>query len=393
LQTLPSASSLLPLLILVAGMAAAQVASPSLKRQAGPFEVTLRLPEGGLYARDEMEIEVHIADRTRPDPLTEFAPVIRATVHAAIDMPEMPSMPVYREQAHAEGVPGDYGVHPTFAHGGAYRLRLQVEPPLGVGQGKFDVEFSLPVADSAEGRKRKAATPPRYTIECVATPRKPKAGEEAELRFVIRDRDRPPKAIVDGFEVVHEALFHLILVRADLAHFAHEHPLQQPDGSFVLRYRFPAGGDFRLFADVAPKGAGSQILFSRLAVAGPKDGGAAGGGHANQQEGLQISTEDRKYPPAKSVKIGFRIVDRATGAPARDLEPYLGVPGHLLMVHEDGMTFVHSHPADEIATSEGGIEFLARFPKAGRYRAWMQGKRAGKVFTAEFVLHAAEGSE
>jgi hypothetical protein len=391
----PFASSVLPLLMLMlmAGMAAAQVASPSssLKRQSGPYEITLRLPEGGLYARDEMEIEVHIADRTRPDPLTEFAPVIRATVHAAIDMPEMPSMPVYREQAHAEGVPGDYGVHPTFAHGGAYRLRLEIEPPPGAGHQKFDVEFSLSVADAGDGRKRKAALPPRFTIECVAMPRKPKAGEEAELRFVIRDRDRPPKAIVTGFEVVHEALFHLILVRADLSYFAHEHPLQQPDGSFVLRYRFPAGGDFRLFADVAPKGAGSQILFSKLAVAGPKDVGTAG--PANQLEGLRISTETRKYPPRKSVTIGFRILDGATGAPAGDLEPYLGVAGHLLMVHEDGMTFVHSHPVNEAAARDGRIEFLARFPKPGRYRAWMQGKRAGKVFTAEFSLDAAEGSE
>jgi hypothetical protein len=62
---------------------------------------------------------------------------------------------------------------------------------------------------------------------------------------------------------------HLIAVRRDLAHFAHEHPAQ--DGSdFRLRFTFPSGGDYRVFADVAPKGAGSQILMAKLKVGGPE---------------------------------------------------------------------------------------------------------------------------
>jgi hypothetical protein len=32
--------------------------------------------------------------------------------------------------AHAEGTPGDYGFHPTFAHGGEFRLRLAIHPPV-----------------------------------------------------------------------------------------------------------------------------------------------------------------------------------------------------------------------------------------------------------------------
>ena len=33
------------------------------------FEITLRLPPGGLYAREEMQIEFRVEDTTRPDPL------------------------------------------------------------------------------------------------------------------------------------------------------------------------------------------------------------------------------------------------------------------------------------------------------------------------------------
>ena len=70
-------------------------------------------------------------------------------------MPEMPGMPKFTETAHAEGVPGDYGIHPTFAHGGAYRLKLTIHPPAAEA---FTVEFPLEVLDASE---RSASPRPR----------------------------------------------------------------------------------------------------------------------------------------------------------------------------------------------------------------------------------------
>ena len=49
---------------------------------SGRFQVTLRLPADGLYAREEMQIEFRVQDTSRPDPLTDFAPVIRAAPEA-----------------------------------------------------------------------------------------------------------------------------------------------------------------------------------------------------------------------------------------------------------------------------------------------------------------------
>ena len=40
------------------------------------------------------------------------------------------------------------------------------------------------------------------------------------------------------------------------------------DGKFTLEYTFPTGGEYHLFADVAPKGAGSQILMHPIRVNG-----------------------------------------------------------------------------------------------------------------------------
>jgi hypothetical protein len=328
---------------------------------AGRYQVTLRLPPGGLFAREEMEIEFRVEDTSRPDPLGGFAAVIRAAPEATIEMPEMPKMPKFSETAHAEGVPGDYGIHPTFGHGGEYRLTLRVHPP---GGETFEQAFPLAVGDA----KPKPA-PPRYSLELVTQPKRPKAGDAVELRLVVRDREQ---GTVQAFETVHEKLMHLVIVRKDLGQFAHEHPEIQPGGAFTLRYTFPAGGEYHVFADVAPRGAGGQIVMAKLRIAGAEG------------EIFDI----RKGTPAMDGLPSRKTIPLAFAVPA-DTEPYLGAAGHLMLVHEDGESFVHSHPADD-APAGGQLRFLARLPKAGLYRGWLQVKRGGKVETKEILLRAEE---
>ena len=56
------------------------------------------------------------------------------------------------------------------------------------------------------------------------------------------------------------------------------------------------------------------------------------------------------------------------------------------MVSQDGLTFVHAHPDEDL--SPGSVTFLARVPKPGLYRAWAQFQRNGIVRTASFVIKA-----
>ena len=229
-------------------LACAAFAADPPRRTSGKYAVTLRIPEGGLFAAEEMEIEFRVEDTSRPDPVSGFAPVIRAAPSATIEMPSMPGMPRFHAAAHLEGVPGDYGIHPTFAHGGEYRLRIEVHPPTGE---VFSVEFPLEVADASQAAGRKPL-PPRFRLEVTA--KNPRAGQPVELQLQLRDREN---GIVRDFETVHEALMHLVIVRRDLTHFAHEHPVAGTDGTFRLTRTFSAAGDYRLFADTAPRGAGS----------------------------------------------------------------------------------------------------------------------------------------
>jgi hypothetical protein len=344
---------------------------------AGKYQVTLRLPPDGLFAREENEIEMRIADSSRPDPLLGASPVIRARVEARITMPSMPGMPAYRETAHPEGVPGDYGIHPTFAHGGEYLLHLSVAPPAGE---PFAIEFPLRVDDPGPRRKPR---PPRYSIEISSSPKSPKAGEPVLLRLIVRDREQP-RAPVSSFDIAHERPMHLALVRDDLTQFAPEHPQVASSGEFTLRTTFAEGGDYRLFADVAPSGAGSQTLRAKLKVSGKRSAGAniwADRALARRNGSLAIELKPSRHPlPAGAgAWIEFTARDAATGAGA-ELEDYLGARGHLMMIHQDAATFVHSHP--------DGSRFAVRAPKPGLYRAWLQVQQGGAVLTTEFVLEA-----
>jgi hypothetical protein len=54
--------------------------------------------------------------------------------------------------------------------------------------------------------------------------------------------------------------------------------------------------------------------------------------------------------------------------------------GHLVMIHEDAETYVHSHPIEDPAR----LVFLARPPKPGKYRAWVETQSKGQVYRQSF---------
>jgi hypothetical protein len=103
--------------------------------------------------------------------------------------------------------------------------------------------------------------------------------------------------------------------------------------------------------------------------------------------------------------FAFHLVD-ATGKPASDMQPYLGMAGHAAFVKTDGTVFAHTHPegsaamADVMLANESiGMEQMARmqmgpvapdvsfpygFPSAGRYRILIQMKHGGTVETGVF---------
>jgi hypothetical protein len=385
-------TGVLALLCIAIGLqqAGAQNKAVNPVQKSGKYAVELRVPPEGLYAGEEIDIEFRVTDATNEDPVLGAAPIANAKVTAEVSMPSMPAMPRQKPKTHAEGVPGDYGVVAFFPHGGEYLIDLTITPP---NEKAFNVGFKVNVKDEGlQGRKPKAQP---YSLEVVSKPVTPRAGEEAELTIRVRRRDN--KQVVKDFDIVHEQKMHFIVVSKDLVRFSHEHPESAADGKFTLKYTFPTAGEYRLFADTAPRGAGSQVLMQPIKVSGPEQAVAidlkpiskpvetVGGAK------IALANDARSFPVGKSTEVKFTVVDEKTGAPVTDIQPWLGAVAHLILIHQDATTFVHSHPDESDPNNgKGQITFLARFPKAGMYRGWLQFQRGGQVHTAAFVVLARE---
>jgi len=215
------------------------------------------------------------------------------------------------------------------------------------------------------------------------------AGKEVTLRFKLA---APDGGTVKDLEVVHEKLIHLLMVSADLAWFGHEHPEAAADGSFTLRTTFPHGGSYTLFHDFTSKRDGMQVVPVELAVAGEAPAPVALAPDADGARVVEGCTVKLVAPaPLRSLfNLSLKVRVEQDGQPVTDLEPFLGALGHLIVISEDRRRFVHSHPLSappKVGKPAGPeVTFGALFPAPGRYKAWVQLQRKGRVLTAPFVF-------
>jgi hypothetical protein len=386
---LPALTAAAAALLLVAAVTSH---AQTITKKSGPYEISLRYPLEGIAGGEEADLHLKIVDTRSIDPVQGPAPVLRAKITAALSMPAMPAMPKQTPRIHAEALPGEYGIVCFFAHGGDYQLSLTITPP---DSKPLTLSFPLAAADNLSGRRRPKPLP--YTLQVTTKPPKPKAGQPVSLTItILNSAGRQP---VQSFEVVHEQLLHLLIVSKDLANFSHEHPEPATQGAFRQTYTFPTGGEYRLFADTAPKGFGSIVVSTTIKVEGPT--GAPPNWTAAYPVTLeaggitaQLITEDGKPAAGRTTTLTFRFRDKQTGLPPTDIQPWLGAAAHLILIHKDAETFVHSHPDDNASPAHTkGLPFLARLPKPGLYRGWLQFQRAGTVHTAAFTLEAAAGTK
>ena len=232
-------------------------------------------------------------------------------------------------------------------------------------------------------------------VETSASRRKPRSaadnGSAITLRLTVRDPQ--DGAVVTSFLNVHERPFHLFIVSRDLSTFVHAHPEQRDGGVFVLD-QVLAPGEYMLIADFLPSGGTPQIVHRAIVTpgySGPlfKEPSKLAVTPVEQTiDGLRVRLETANVTALRPASLRFLVSDAATGAEVRDLEPYLGAAGHLLIVSGNLTSALHGHPADT-QTSGPGILFNPVLPKAGLYKLWLQFQRKGRVVTVPFVIEVA----
>ncbi|MEV6490433.1 hypothetical protein AB0M20_17670 [Actinoplanes sp. NPDC051633] len=206
------------------------------------------------------------------------------------------------------------------------------------------------------------------------------AGTRQTLSFAIRGAGN---AAVTTFAVVHDKPLHLIVIRRDLSGFQHLHPTMAPDGTWSIPITFAAPGSYRAVADFTAIVGGDQVPatlgvdltvpgdYRPVALPAPVRQAVA--------DDFQVAYEGE--PRIGSTQPLFMTVTTA-GRPAQ-LEPYLGAFGHLVVMREGDLGYVHVHPEPQLV--DGKVKFWLAAPGPGRYRMFFDFQVAGKVHTASWT--------
>lgn len=207
----------------------------------------------------------------------------------------------------------------------------------------------------------------------------PLSDEGGRISFVIKDSAGQP---VTRFAVVHDKPLHLIAVRRDLTGYQHLHPQMAPDGTWSVQGDLSRAGVWRIFADfTALTQAGAQSALTLgydITVPGEYRPVAL-------PAAIRESTVDGQtvtYEGTATVGATSPLLFRVAGGAA--LEPYLGSFGHLVVLRDNDLAYVHVHPEPQLAG--GAVKFWMAAPSPGTYRMFLDYQVAGKVHTAAFTL-------
>lgn len=206
------------------------------------------------------------------------------------------------------------------------------------------------------------------------------------LSFVIKGPDGKP---VTNFATVHEKLLHLIVVRRDLTGYQHLHPSLAADGTWSVAADLSKPGVWRVFADFATANAAGVQTALTLGydVTVPGHYQPTGVEPAARESTVDEHTVTYEGTPAVGATqpMLFRVF--SNGAPVTDLQPYLGSFGHLVVLRDGDLAYVHVHPEPQLAG--GAVKFWLAAPSPGTYRMFFDYQVNGTVRTAQFTMVVA----
>jgi hypothetical protein len=239
------------------------------------------------------------------------------------------------------------------------------------------------------------------------------------LRLALEDPGWLRSRRLDDFVADHGHLMHLFVVSPDLDWLWHLHPRETAAGAFEQTLPPMPAGRYELFGDLVHRTGVSETVTASFETG--RVGGTLLGGDDSSWSAADPSRGrivwirgEQALVPKRLTTFTFRVDDES-GEPARDLELYMGMPGHAVFMRRDRRVFAHVHPsgsapmaAVRIADAGAGRETAAPtsalhalhdnglppslsfpygFPEPGDYRIFVQVKRAGRIMTHAFDAH------
>ncbi|TCB98455.1 copper resistance protein CopC [Micromonospora zingiberis] len=356
----------------VAPAAPASTAGPAAASTAGPEAVS----SGGVATAEAIPLPA-MTDAGEPAPAERSSNTRLALLVGGLVIALLAGFGLGRLGAAEQ--PGAIGAPPSGASGAG-------APVAGsAGDGHQHPPGTSAHAHTGDGSDQTQATgawvsAAGYTLQPVQRSQPP--GVPVDYQFRIVDGNR--QAATD-FAVVHEKPLHLIVVGRDLSGYQHLHPTMTADGRWSVPLELPRAGDYRIYADFTVTTAdGRQLplvlgvdhhvpgVYTPAQLPAPTPQATAGP--------FTVSIEG-----TPTIGLSAPVVLRVAGAAgSAELERYLGAYGHLVVVREGDLGYVHVHPEPDLV--DGAVKFWLTVPSAGRYRAFFDFQVDGKVHTAEYTI-------
>jgi hypothetical protein len=218
----------------------------------------------------------------------------------------------------------------------------------------------------------------------------------------------------------HGKLMHMFLVREDgLGAFAHLHPVARSAEAVDFDSALPplTPGRYRVYGDIVHESGYAQTLVdaveipaaSAATLTDPDDSyfvgePAAGATTVELGDNARLVWNRPSAPIVAGQETVLDLSVRDVADAVAIVEPYMGMAAHVIVSRHDHSVFAHLHPSGSVSMAAlqkftaggtvdhsahasavaGRVEVPYAFPQPGRYRLWVQVKRAGQVKTAAF---------
>ncbi len=228
-------------------------------------------------------------------------------------------------------------------------------------------------------------------VQLALDPPAPTASAPVTLTLTLSDGGTGLAA--DDIGVHHEALIHLIII-GDGDRLAHIHPARVAAGRYQVAFTPPGPGRYTAYSELQ-RGDTTQLIARSFTVGGAATAAAVPPPPGVQRVG-EIAVRAEISPNARAGRqatIAFHMSN--AGAPVTDLQPWLGMFGHLMIASDDGAVIGHVHASGPMTAfdpylpeARGGptVQFAYTFPQPGTYRMWGQFRRAGTIITVPITV-------
>lgn len=201
--------------------------------------------------------------------------------------------------------------------------------------------------------------------------------DQGELMIHVEDdQGDPPK-----LEINHKKEMHAIVVSNDLEQYLHLHPKKIDEGHHQVEENL-SDGQYQAFIDIKPKEKDYLIEANSINVGNENTSGASlevDEEWMQSLNGKQVRLEPFEASVGEEIELIFDLNEE-------EVEPYLGAPGHVVILDEAVENFIHVHPV-----SNNETRFMTQFSEPGLYKLWAEFNYADAgVLAFPFVVEVKE---